>query len=248
MSFITNLFKKNEDTQSANGFLSDNTPDTKLTEYKISLDKTVVNLQKSTGVSFDDLKSRVNLVLDYSGSMQDMYMDGTVQEVITKILPLALKFDDNGKLDCYLFSDNYIFNDSFKKIKGCTERNYQNYVKDIIKPNGDNMRGTCYAPVIRDILRHDTTDIPTFTIFITDGDNSDPAMTDDVVRQYSTANGFIMFIGIGGAEFRYLRKLDTLDGRPVDNTGFVEFVNIRKVNEAALYEKLLSEYASWLKR
>lgn len=242
MSFITNLFKKNEDTQSTNGFLSDNTPDTKLTEYKISLNKTVVNLEKNTGVSFDGLKSRVNLVLDYSGSMQDMYMDGTVQEVVTKILPLALKFDDNGELDCYLFSN------SFKRVKGCTERNYLNYVKDVIKPDSDNMHGTYYAPVLRDVLKHDTANIPTFTIFITDGDNSDSAMTDDIIRQYSTANGFIMFIGIGGAEFRYLRKLDTLDGRPVDNTGFVEFANIRKVNEVALYEKLLSEYASWLKR
>lgn len=242
MSFIANLFKKNEDTQSTNGFLSDNTPDTKLTEYKISLDKTVVNLQKSTGVSFDDLKSRVNLVLDYSGSMYDRYMNDTVQEVVTKILPLALKFDDNGELDCYLFSN------SFKKVKGCTEHNYKNYVKDTIKPNGDDMGGTQYAPVLRDILSHDTTNIPTFTIFITDGDNSDPAMTDDVIRQYSTANGFIMFVGIGNSAFKYLRKLDTLDGRPIDNTGFVEFANIRNVDETTLYEKLLSEYASWLKR
>ena len=242
MSFITNLFKKSEDTQSTNGFLSDNTPDTKLTEYKISLNKTVVNLEKSTGVSFDNLKSRVNLILDYSGSMEDMYMDGTVQEVVTKILPLALKFDDNGELDCYLFSN------SFKKVKGCTERNYHNYVRDVIKPDDHNMHGTYYAPVLRDILSHDKPGIPTFTIFITDGDNSDPAMTDDIIRKYSTANGFIMFIGIGGAEFWYLRKLDTLDGRPVDNTGFVEFANIRNVDETTLYEKLLSEYASWLKR
>ena len=135
MSFISNLFKKNEDAQSTNGFLSDNTPDTKLTEYKISLNKTVVNLEKSTGVSFDNLKSRVNLVLDYSGSMYDRYMNDTVQEVVTKILPLALKFDDNGELDCYLFSN------SFKKVKGCTEHNYKNYVKDIINPDGDDMGG-----------------------------------------------------------------------------------------------------------
>lgn len=242
MSFITNLFKKNEDTQSTNGFLSDNTPDTKLTEYKISLNKTVVNLEKSTGVSFDNLKSRVNLVLDYSGSMEDMYMDGTVQEVVTKILPLALKFDDNGELDCYLFSN------SFKKVKGCTERNYLNYVKDVIKPNSDNMHGTYYAPVLRDILKHDTANIPTFTIFITDGDNSDPAMTDDVIRQYSTANGFIMFVGIGDAEFRYLYELDTYEDRPVDNTGFVNFTDIRSAHETALYKAFLTEYASWLKR
>lgn len=242
MSFITNIFKKSEDIQSTNGFLSDNTPDTKLTEYKINLNKTVVNLEKSTGVSFDNLKSRVNLILDYSGSMEDMYMDGTVQEVVTKILPLALKFDDNGELDCYLFSN------SFKKVKGCTERNYHNYVREVIKPDDRNMHGTYYAPVLRDILSHDKSDIPTFTIFITDGDNSDPAMTDDIIRKYSTANGFIMFVGIGGAEFWYLRKLDTLDGRPVDNTGFVEFANIRNVDETTLYEKLLSEYASWLKR
>ena len=57
-----------------------------------------------------------------------------------------------------------------------------------------------------------------------------------------------MFVGIGGAEFWYLRRLDTLDGRAVDNTGFVEFADIRNVDETTLYEKLLSEYASWLKR
>lgn len=241
MSLIKNLFKKNKPAQPTNGFLSDDTPDAKLTEYKVSLNKTVVNLTKSTGVSFDKLKSRVNLVLDYSGSMCDLYKDGTVQEVITKVLPLALKFDDNGELDCYLFSD------SFRKVRGCTESNYVNYVKKIIKPKGEEMGGTYYAPILSKIHADNSDKIPTFTIFITDGDNSDPAMTDDVIRQSSTDNGFIMFVGIGNAEFRYLRKLDTLDGRPVDNTGFVRFDDISRVDETTLYEKLLSEYASWLK-
>lgn len=241
MSLIKNLFKKNEPAQPTNGFLSDNTPDAKLTEYKVSLNKTVVNLTKSTGVSFDKLKSRVNLVLDYSSSMCGLYIDGTVQEVITKILPLALKFDDNGELDCYLFSNN------FRKVRGCTELNYANYIKKVIKPKCEEMGGTYYAPVLNKIHKNDSSKIPTFTIFLTDGDNSDPAMTDDIIRQSSTDNGFIMFVGIGNAEFRYLRRLDTLDGRPVDNTGFVRFDDISRVDETKLYEKLLSEYASWLK-
>jgi len=240
MSFIKNLFKKNEPAQPTNGFLSNDTPDAKLTEYKVSLNKTVVNLTKVTGVSFDKLKSRVNLVLDYSGSMYDLYKNGTVQRVITKILPLALKFDDNRELDCYLFSD------SFRKVRGCTESNYANYVKDIIKPKDEAMRGTYYAPVLNKIHKNDSSKIPTFTIFITDGDNSDPAMTDDIIRQSCTDNGFIMFVGIGNAEFRYLRRLDTLDGRPVDNTGFVRFDDISKVDETTLYERFLYEYASWL--
>lgn len=242
MNFIKNLFKKSEGTLSTNGFLSADTPDANsLTEYKVSLDKTVVNLTKSTGVSFDTLKSRVNLVLDYSGSMRDLYFNGTVQRVITKILPLALKFDDNGVLDCFLFSNGY------NSIGGCTEKNYLDYVKNVVKPSSRPMGGTNYAPILDHIHNNDSQTIPTFTIFITDGDNADPAMTDDVIRQSSLDNGFIMFVGIGNADFRYLRKLDTLSDRPVDNTGFVEFKDIRKVDETTLYEKLLSEYSAWLK-
>lgn len=213
-----------------------------LEQYKINLNKTTINLTKSTGVQFDNLKSKVKLVLDYSGSMSDLYYIGTVQKVINKILPLALKFDDDGELDCYLYSNGY------KTIQSCTETNYRNYVTNIVQKSGFRMGGTEYAPVLKKIHESDTKDIPTFTIFITDGDNSDKPETDNIVRAMSTDNGFVMFIGIGNDDFKYLSKLDNLSGRPIDNTGFTVFSNIGNVDENTLYTMLLTEYAAWLKR
>lgn len=234
MSILKNLFNKNKEE-------TPDTPNT-LNEYKFSLEKVSVNLTKSTGVSFDGLKSKVKLVLDYSGSMYDLYKDETVQEVITKLLPLALKFDDDGELECYLFSDGY------KEIEPCTESNYADYVDNIAVKSGFSMDGTEYAPVLRAIHIRDTKNIPTFTIFITDGDNSDKPYTDVIIRDISTDNGFIMFVGIGNSRFDYLERLDNLSGRPVDNTGFVKFSDISSVSETELYTKLLTEYSSWLKR
>lgn len=234
MSILKNLFNKNKEE-------TPDTPNT-LNEYKFSLEKVSVNLTKSTGVSFDGLKSKVKLVLDYSGSMCGLYNDGTVQEVITKLLPLALKFDDDGELECYLFSDGY------KEIEPCTESNYTDYVDKIALRSNYSMGGTEYAPVLTAIHSKDTKDIPTFTVFITDGDNSDKPYTDEIIRDISTDNGFIMFVGIGNSRFDYLERLDNLSGRPVDNTGFVKFSDISSVSETELYTKLLTEYSSWLKR
>ena len=46
------------------------------------------------------LRSRVALVLDYSGSMERLYKNGTVQSVIERIMPIASQFDDNAELRC----------------------------------------------------------------------------------------------------------------------------------------------------
>lgn len=242
MSIFKNLFNKSKgDDPYVSGSIEPHAASA-LDDYKVSLDKVTVNLTKSTGVSFDGLKSKVKLVLDYSASMYGLYNDGTVQEVITKLLPLALKFDDDGELECYLFSDGY------KEIEPCTESNYTDYVDSIATESGFSMGGTEYAPVLRAIHSKDTKNIPTFTIFITDGDNSDKSASDDIVRKMSYDNGFVMFVGIGNSKFNYLEKLDNLSGRPVDNTGFVKFSDIDSVSESELYTKLLTEYASWLRR
>ena len=33
--------------------------------------------------------------MDYSGSMSTLYRDGIVQELVERLFPLALEFDDN---------------------------------------------------------------------------------------------------------------------------------------------------------
>lgn len=238
--------------------------------HVVNLSKCMVNLSKKADVDLGAAKARVIAVLDYSGSMSYEYRTGVVQQVLNKLVPLGLTFDDNGEIEVYLFQNGY------KKIEEMTINNYSNYVKNVIDRSGYSMGGTEYAPVltaIRDIhkpvkanvaggflkglFKKKTVEAPDnvvgdvneniFVIFITDGDNSDKRETDAIIRELSQTRTFVQFIGIGSEKFKYLQQLDDLDGREVDNTGFTKFKDISKVSDTDLYSKVLEQFADWLK-
>ena len=84
---------------------------TKPSLEKVMLDKApkLVNLAKKATVSLEkrqlqQLTAKVALVLDASGSMNRQYKKGRVQEVVNRILPLAVNFDDDQALDCWAFA------------------------------------------------------------------------------------------------------------------------------------------------
>ena len=59
---------------------------------------------------------------------------------------------------------------------------------------------------------------------------------------------FVQFVGIGEESFSYLRKLDDLDGRECDNTGFISVKDMNKMNDNDLYTELLRQYKDWLNK
>ena len=78
-----------------------------LEKHVVSLSKCVVNLSKKSGVDLGSTSAKVVVVLDYSGSMTNLYSNGTVQKTINRLVPLGLTFDDNGSIDVYLFQNDY---------------------------------------------------------------------------------------------------------------------------------------------
>ncbi|MGQ9660594.1 MAG: VWA domain-containing protein [Thermochromatium sp.] len=82
---------------------------------RLSLEKRVeqqapqlVSLVKTAGLSLEKqglqgLRARVGLVLDASGSMSRQYKSRRVQELLDRVLPLALHFDDDGSLNVWAF-------------------------------------------------------------------------------------------------------------------------------------------------
>lgn len=212
-----------------------------LTKAEDSLERHIVNLRKK-GVDLSTHKARVFVVLDISGSMSYLIHNGTVQNTLTRLLPLALKFDNNGELECY------VFNNSYARLEPIALRNYDDYVKNIILPNYYPSGGTSYAPVLNATLEDydDDSELPAFGIFITDGENNDALATNDVIRKSSNSKIFYQFVGIGLESFKYLKKLDDLTGRKVDNTAFIKVKELEKLSDDELYEKLLEQYPQWL--
>lgn len=222
-------------------------PDTKqgivLKKSMINLDKSIISLEKKTNFSLGNHKARVFVAMDYSGSMSRHYKDGTVQTVLTTIMPLALQFDDNGELDVWLFDDKY------RRIEGMTLNNFDNFVQEEILANHWHMGCTSYAPVINDMIKeHGNSSMATYVLFITDGSNDDKRNTDEAIRRAAEQNIFIQFVGVGNDSFDYLKKLDDLTGRPVDNTGFVKMSDVNNIaNDSQLFELLLEQYPDWLR-
>lgn len=215
-----------------------------MTKRAENLETVLIDMSKSGKIDMTKHIARVAVVEDYTGSMTGMYRNGTVQEVTNRLLPIALKFDDNGEMESWIFANSY------RKLAPVTIDNHVDYVKNVIMRSGMNMGRTYYAPVLRDIVKFykdSTSNIPAFVIFITDGDNFDEYETSAIIRELSNYNMFVQFVGIGDqSDFDYLRELDNLPGRKCDNTGFLLARDLVKMGDEKLYTELLRQYNDWL--
>lgn len=196
--------------------------------------------KKLTGVV-----ARVGIVLDITGSMQTLYKNGTVQEVVERILAIACKFDDNATLDVWVY-DNF-----YSRLPSVTEKELGHYVQNHILNNkeihkfGRNNEPPVMEDVIRKYTEEEDSATPVFIIFINDGGVVKPIKK--VITASSVQPIFWQFVGIGQSDFEVLKKLDTMEGRVVDNANFIHIDDIAAVSDESLYDQLLNEFPLWLK-
>ncbi len=223
---------------------------------KINLRKEIVlNLSKQKGI--ENQKAQVVLCMDISGSMSSLYTSGYVQDVIERIVPVAMQFDDNQEFELYLFQNSckkHPNNVTLKNVDGIISREIWGKY---------NTGGTEYAPPIKMIQndyasggkkgffssfkKNEALEYPVYVIFITDGENSDHSETEKALKEISNHGVFFQFVGIGSAQFSFLQKLDNLSGRLIDNANFFQVQNLQTMSDNDLYSKLLGEFPDWLK-
>lgn len=252
MGLFSKLFGKEESAVADNSPATTSTQKPQTSQSNVidmsksaeNLNKVLIDMSKGNKIDMSKHVARVSLAMDYSGSMSNLFANGSVQDVITRLLPVALKFDDNGELESWLFS-NYK-----ERLEAVTIHNYKNYVKKIMMNACMSMGGTNYAPVLKDIVKYykdvEPSEIPSFIIFITDGENWDVEETNKIVKELSNYNMFVQFIGIGDEDFRYLKSLDDMKGRKHDNTGFTAVRDMNRMTDEELYTEILRQYKDWL--
>lgn len=210
-----------------------------------------INLRKDKLVSIikDDevlssLKSRVGVVLDYSGSMSSHYDSGNIQNLLEVIIPLALQFDDDGNLDFW------IFNEGFHRIGEVNMNNFYGFIENEVTSKY-RMGLTSYAPVMKDVYKRyideEPSQLPSYVMFITDGDCDDKRDAFKVLKKNADKPVFWQFIGMGAGPFDTLEALDDLTDRFIDNADFFKVSNLIKMPEEELYKKLMTEYPGYLK-
>lgn len=192
--------------------------------------------------------AKVALVLDYSGSMSNLYRSGSVQKLAERVLALGTAFDDDGEIDIFIFESNAHYVGSL----GIT--NYVNGINRLVSKY--QMGSTNYSDAMRLVRKHYKSNaglvsnflgkksLPTYVMFITDGEPDSRSDAEKQIREASKEPIFWQFMGVGGTHFEFLSKLDTMTGRFIDNAGFFAISNPDSISDNNLYEKMLSEYPS----
>jgi stress response protein SCP2 len=233
-------------------------PPVSLSKVDLRKHKVGVSLAKK-GIA--DVKADVLLVIDASGSMDWLYQNGVVQDTTERMVPVALRLDDDGKLDTWYYAS------SCAQMEPLDERSMIGFVaRTLPRPNAP-VKGTKDAgmfnrpksigygnnePVVMEaILKQNSGPRarPLLVLFLTDG-GIDPRTSEtikQILRRCSDLPLFWQFIGIGNQNYGVLRELDTIDGRVVDNAGFFSVDDIAKIGDDELYDRMLSEFPEWLK-
>lgn len=119
-----------------------------------------LNLEKSkSALKFSLLKAgvptppilAVGAALDVSGSYEDEHKDGSTNDILTRLVPWGLVFDDNGEIDLATFSDGSAHANFVEEP--LTAKTYQGYVRRNVIGKVDGWNGgTDYSYVIEKFL------------------------------------------------------------------------------------------------
>lgn len=219
-----------------------------------------VSLMKHGG---DQLKARVILVLDASGSMTRLYSTGVVANVVERMAAIAACLDDDGTMQAFTFASNSARLPDLRvgdlpewihlhvrcgqvKIfgRGKNKRLAPGQV-DMCAVGISNEEQKVIADV-RKLVAADPQPVPTLVLFFSDGGVHRNREIEDQLRAAVPEPIFWQFVGLGRAGFGILERFDTLTGRLVDNVGFFAVDNIDAIPDNDLYDRLLSDFPTWV--
>ncbi|WP_191565850.1 vWA domain-containing protein [Metabacillus idriensis] len=211
--------------------------------------RTINLMKKTAGIVLEKKKltgvvARVGLVLDISGSMRNLYKNGSVQKVVERILAVASQFDDDGMLDIW------VYDNEFSRLPSVTERDFENYVNLRILNNesihkfGRNDEPPVMYDVMKKYLEEEPSKDPAFVVFINDG-GCKRTIKKPVVSS-SNKPIFWQFVGVGSSNFEVLENLDKMEGRFIDNANFFHVQDIDATTDEQLYDQLLNEFPEWI--
>lgn len=225
----------------------------KVSLEKVMLEKApkLVNLAKKATVSLEkhqlqSLTAKVALILDATGSMHQQYKQGRVQEVVNRLLPLAVSFDDDQAIDCWAFGEHPLY------LGEVGLNNFDNFIDTAEGGWRDwplGARTNNEAGVMEMVAKFYVAqglDVPVYVLFISDGGVRDSRGISKIMTEAANLPIFWQFVGLGGKNYGILENLDDMQGRVIDNCNFFELDDLNDISEEALYEKMLEEFPSWL--
>ncbi|MEU3947314.1 VWA domain-containing protein [Streptomyces sp. NPDC029526] len=209
------------------------------------------------------ITARVVLVLDASGSMSFLYSKGIVADVVERMAAVAAQLDDDGEMQAWTFASRparlpdltlgelpdwlrlHVRVGEMSLFRRGRKKGLDPSQVDMREVGIQNEEQKVIAEV-RSFVRSHPAAAPTLVLFFSDGGVYRNGDIERELREAVEEPIFWQFVGLGRADYGVLERFDTLPGRRVDNVGFFAVDDISTVPDPELYDRLLSEFPSWI--
>ena len=184
------------------------------------------------------LSSRIIVGLDHSGSMCDLYFDGSLQEILNRIYPLSCMSNNQEILE-------YAFTDKIRKVSKVDNENFYNALETIhFFGWGRTVLMPFFSFLERSYLHDDN---PTLVISFLDDDPEDVFQSVDIIKKFDSENEnfFFMFVSIRG----YVPNLE--ENFVFSNSNVISFNSPREIvslNDISFYKIFIEPYLEWYRK
>ncbi len=218
-----------------------------------------------------DHEAHVALCLDVSGTMQSLFHSGQIQSFAERVMALSSQFDENATIDVFLFGETACYAgemnlENFQDFINGARKKFISaggtYYSKAIKRVREHYFSADDSKEKKEVIKADR---PVYVMFVSDGTTVDEEETVKQLIHSSYEPIFWQFMAIGKGEddaqknifgwfekfflkdFSFLKKLDSMEKRKVDNVGFFNVQNPNKADDQELFDKMLEEYPLWYK-
>ncbi len=183
------------------------------------------------------MRGRVIVLLDHSGSMGSDFRSGLVQKLLERTLGFGLQIDTDGEVEVIPF-DSIVW-----QAETVGLGNYQQAAQSVYRPNQMGSTNlTAALSAVRDLAG--TTQEPIVCVVITDGNPDDRRSATAAVVDLARYPVWLKFLAL--RDVPYLRQLDDMDGRLVDNCDAKTITDPDGITDDEFAELMVDEWNSWL--
>ena len=208
------------------------------------LNGAVQNLKKVLpSLNLAQCRARIVLVIEASQQTAQYFSNGSMQNLITKVLPLAMQFSDNAQLEYWLYGSRP------KKMFPIGERNYASAIPNdwgsLMWSLGENKSETTAMTEVLSSCQ--PFNMPSYILFITSGNIPLNSQIEQMVVSSSQFPVFWQFLGMGNSRYGVFENITNLPGSTVCNAKFAAISGFSQNSTPELYKFLLSDFSKWRK-
>lgn len=183
------------------------------------------------------MRGRVVVVLDHSGSMHGDYASGLVQKLLERTLAFGLQIDSDAAIEVIAF-DSRVW-----PTRNVSLTDYRQAAASVWHRNA--MGSTDLTAALGAVkLIGGSTKEPVVCVVITDGQPNDTRTATAAVVDLARYPVFLKFLAL--RDVPYLRQLDDMDGRLVDNADAKTIEDPAGISDEDFAEAMADEWDGWL--